>query len=174
MAAAYPLLRKDHGPGERVLDNALMYRAWAQSLCALRGATPPARQRALRVITQASVISDGVSEAGLPVELVAALFENFSDVDYLHHAHLRELKAADLPEDDRLNVLVSNQKGRYGATAAGAKVDLHLAIWNPFHTLDNPAPSVITWGYADGAMAVLKSWLEGQAPANAVPPVHLT
>ena len=174
LAAAYPLARKDYEPGQRELDNALMYRTWALALCALRGAKPPARNRALRVITQASVISDGVSEAGLPVELVAALFANFSDVEYLHHEHLRELKASDLPQDERLNVLVSNQKGRYGQSAAGAPVGLHLAIWNPFHTLDNAAPSVITWGYADGAMAALKSWLEGNAPANAVPPVHLT
>jgi beta-N-acetylhexosaminidase len=174
LAAAYPLERRDYAAGQREIDDALMHRAWAQSLCALRGAVPPARDRKLRVITQASVISDGVSEAGLPVEGVAALFAGFKDVIYVHHAHLREVKAGELLRDDRLNVLVSNQRGRYGAAAAGAEIDLHLAIWNPFHVLDNPAPSVITWGYADGAMAALKGWLEGRASATAVPPVHLT
>jgi len=119
------------------------------------------------------VISDGVSEAGLPVEGVAALFAAFTDVEFVHHEHLRDLTADELPSDGRLNVLVSNQRRRYGASAAGAAVGLHLAIWNPFHVLDNPAPSVITWGYADGAMSALRAWLEGRAPATAVSPVTL-
>jgi beta-N-acetylhexosaminidase len=173
LAARFPAERRDYAAGQREADDALMHKAWAQSLCALRGATPPATSRKLRVITQASVISDGVSEAGLPVEGVAALFAAFDDVEYVHHAHLRALKAGELPRDDRLNVLVSNQRGRYGAGASGAEIDLHLAIWNPFHVLDNPAPAVITWGYADGAMSALKGWLEGRTPAVAVPPVTL-
>ncbi|MBV8504003.1 MAG: beta-N-acetylhexosaminidase [Paucibacter sp.] len=173
LANAYPLERRDYAPGQREIDDTLMHRGWAQALCALRGAIPPALTRKLRVITQASVISDGVSEAGLPVEGVAALFAAFADVTYVHHAHLRELKAGELPRDERLNVLVSNQRGRYGAAASGAEIDLHLAIWNPFHVLDNPAPGVITWGYGEGAMTALQAWLEGRAPAPAVPPVTL-
>ena len=173
LATAYPLARRDYAPAQREADDELMHRAWSQSLCALRGATPPALDRKLRVVTQASVISDGVSEAGLPVEGVAALFAAFTDVEFVHHPHLRQLKAGELPRDDRLNVLVSNQRGRYGAAAAGAEIDLQLAIWNPFHVLDNPAPALITWGYGDGAMAALKSWLEGRISATAVPPVTL-
>ena len=173
LAAAYPLERHDYAPGQREIDNALMHRAWSLALSALRGAAPPALDRPLRVITQASVISDGVSEAGLPVESVAALFAAFKDVEFVHHEHLCELQAGELPRDGRLNVLVSNQRRRYGQDAVAAVVDLHLAIWNPFHVLDNPAPSVITWGYADGAMSALKAWLEGRAPAVATPPVTL-
>jgi len=173
LAERFPAARRDYAAGQREADDELMHRAWAQSLCALRGATPPGKDRKLRVVTQASVISDGVSEAGLPVEGVAALFASFDDVEYVHHAHLRALRAGELPRDDRLNVLVSNQRGRYGAAAVGAEIDLHLAIWNPFHVLDNPAPAVITWGYAEGAMTALKGWLEGRVPATAVPPVTL-
>jgi beta-N-acetylhexosaminidase len=175
LARAYPLARRDYAAGQREADDALMYRAWAQSLCALRGATPPAAERPLRVITQASVASDGVSEAGLPVEAVAALFDaHFRDVEFLHLPKLSALGAADLPRDGRLNVLVSNQRARYGAAAAEAAVDLHLAIWNPFQVLDLPqAPAVVTWGYAEGAMSALRAWLQGRQSATAQPPVTL-
>jgi beta-N-acetylhexosaminidase len=175
LARAYPLARRDYAAGQREADDALMHRAWAQSLCALRGATPPAAERPLRVITQASVASDGVSEAGLPVEAVAALFDaHFRDVEFLHLPKLSALGAADLPRDGRLNVLVSNQRARYGAAAAEAAVDLHLAIWNPFQVLDLPqAPAVVTWGYAEGAMSALRAWLQGRQSATAQPPVTL-
>lgn len=175
LARAYPLARRDYAAGQREADDALMHRAWAQSLSALRGAQPPAADRALRVITQASVASDGVSEAGLPVEQVAALFAgHFSDVEFLHLPKLSALGAADLPRDGRLNVLVSNQRARYGATAAEAAVDLHLAIWNPFQVLDLPqAPALVTWGYAEGAMSALRAWLQGAQAAAGVPPVTL-
>jgi len=173
LARAYPLSTLDYEPGQREADDALMHKTWAQALSALRGATPPAPDRPLRVVTQASVASDGVSEAGLPVEQVAALFEGFTDVEFLHLPHLGQLKAADLPRDERLNVLVSNQRKRYAGTAAAAPVDLHLALWNPFQVLDLPAPAVITWGYAEGALAALKAWLQGRADAPAKPPVTL-
>ncbi|MFY8116327.1 MAG: beta-N-acetylhexosaminidase [Roseateles sp.] len=175
LARAYPLARRDYAAGQREADDALMHRAWAQSLCALRGATPPAAERPLRVITQASVASDGVSEAGLPVEAVAALFDaHFRDVEFLHLPKLSALGAADLPRDGRLNVLVSNQRARYRAAAAEAAVDLHLAIWNPFQVLDLPqAPAVVTWGYAEGAMSALRAWLQGRQSATAQPPVTL-
>ncbi len=176
LARAYPLARRDYAAGQREADDALMHRAWAQSLSALRGAQPPAADRALRVVTQASVASDGVSEAGLPVEQVAALFAgHFSDVEFLHLPKLSALAAADLPRDGRLNVLVSNQRARYGAAAAEAAVDLHLAIWNPFQVLDLPqAPAIVTWGYAEGAMSALRAWLQGSQGAAGVPPVTLS
>ena len=176
LARAYPLQQTDYSAARRAADDALMHQAWAQALCSLRGALPPAAGRALRVNTQASVASDGVSEAGLPVEQVAALFAgHFSDVEFLHLPKLRELQPGDLPRDGRLNVLVSNQRARYGAAAREAAVDLHLAIWNPFQVLDLPqAASVISWGYAEGAMAALRAWLQGRLTAAAVPPVTLS
>jgi len=175
LARAYPLTQTGYAPEQRAADDALMHKAWAQALCGLRGAVPPAAARPLRLITQASVASDGVSEAGLPVERVTALFRGFADVELLQLPQLRALKAGDVPRDGRLNVLVSNQRARYGATAREAAVDLHLALWNPFQVLDLPqAPAVITWGYAEGALAALQAWLEGRQEAAAVPPVTLS
>ena len=173
LAEVYPLAAKEYAPAQREADDALMHRAWGAALCALRGAVPPAATRKLRIITQADVASDGVSEAGLPIERVAALFAGFADVEIVRHPNLRRIAAADTPRDDRLNVLVSNQRGRYFEGAREAAIDLHLAIWNPFQVLDHAAPAVITWGYADGAMQALKAWLEGRQPAVASAPVTL-
>lgn len=53
------LFRKNLG------DEALCRRGWARALCTPDGARPPARSDALRVVTQESVASDGVSEDGL-------------------------------------------------------------------------------------------------------------
>ncbi|MET0518789.1 MAG: beta-N-acetylhexosaminidase [Burkholderiaceae bacterium] len=174
LAAAYPLQQTDYEPAQRQADDALMHGAWGRALAALRGATPPARSRKLRVVTQASVASDGVSEAGLPVDGVRALFAGFDDVELIEHPSLRALQPGDLPSDERLNVLVSNQRGRYFEAARRAPIDLHLALWNPFQVLDHAAPAVVTWGYAEGAMAALKAWLEGRASASARPPVSLS
>ncbi|MDY0745157.1 beta-N-acetylhexosaminidase [Paucibacter sp. R3-3] len=173
LAEAYPLTQTAYAAEQRAADDALMHATWARALCALGGAKAPAPGRALRVITQASVISDGVSEAGLPVERVQALFASFADVELLQLPSLTQMQPGDVPRDGRLNVLVSNQRKRYAKAAGGAAIDLHLAIWNPFQVLDLPVPAVITWGYADGAMAALKAWLEGRAEANAQAPVTL-
>ena len=174
LAAAYPALTSDYTAEQRASDDTLMHTVWAQALTALRGATPPARGQPLRVITQASVISDGVSEAGLPASAVAALFDGFfDDVQFVHLPDLRALQASDVPQDGRFNVLVSNLRRRYGPAAAEVQLDLHLALWNPFQVLDLPAPALISWGYADGALAAVRAWLRGELRATAAPPVSL-
>ena len=151
-----------------------MNTAWARGLTAIGNPSVPARTQALRVIAQASVASDGVSEAGLPLDQVQALFSGFTDVESLPMAALRELDVGALPRDGRCNVLVSNHKGRFRAPSTAAGVDLHLAIWNPFQVMDIHSPAVVTWGYADGAIAALKAWLQGEAIASGVAPVALT
>ena len=114
-----------------------------------------------------------MSEAGLPLESVRTLFAGFADVQVHAVADLRQLRAQDLPRDGRVNVLVSNHHARYAAPLAPHAVDLHLAVWNPFHVLDVAAPAVVTWGYADGALSALKDWLEGRIEAHAHVPVPL-
>jgi beta-N-acetylhexosaminidase len=118
---------------------------------------------------QASVLSDGVSEAGLPFEQVRSLFSHFDDVEFVPVADLRHVEWSHLPRDGRCNLLVSNHHARYAQRAPAGCIDLHLAIWNPFHALDVAAPALVTWGYADGAMAALHAWLEDGARARPVP-----
>ncbi len=173
LARRFPLHTAPYGEEQQAQDVTLMNRAWARGLTAVGQPTAPKRSQPLRVIAQASVASDGVSEAGLPLEQVQALFAGFDNVEYLPVATLRELDISTLPRDGRCNVLVSNQKGRYRESSTAAGVDLHLAIWNPFQVMDIHAPAVVTWGYADGAMLALKAWLQGEAQAPGFAPVAL-
>jgi len=90
---------------------------------------------------------------------------------------LGELRALDwqaVPRDGRRTVLVSNHRDRYGAGSAAWRPDLHLVLWNPFQALDVAAPAVVTWGYADGALAALRAWLEGRGALPGHAPVRLT
>ncbi|WP_245213895.1 beta-N-acetylhexosaminidase [Rhodoferax sp. AJA081-3] len=174
LARRFPLHTRPYGEAQQAQDDALMTTAWARGLTAVGQPVAPARAQPLRVIAQASVASDGVSEAGLPLEQVQALFSGFANVQYLPVATLHDLDVATLPRDGRCNVLVSNHHGRYGASSTAAGVDLHLAIWNPFQVMDIRAPAIVTWGYADGAMRALKAWLQGEAQATGTAPVALT
>jgi len=174
LARRFPLHTSPYSETQRAQDDALMDTAWARGLTAVGQPVAPARTQPLRVIAQASVASDGVSEAGLPLEQVQALFSGFDNVQYQPVTTLHDLDVATLPRDGRCNVLVSNHHGRYGASSTAAGVDLHLAIWNPFQVMDIRAPAIVTWGYADGAMRALKAWLQDEAQATGTAPVALT
>ncbi|GAA5184918.1 hypothetical protein GCM10025771_40130 [Niveibacterium umoris] len=173
LAARFPALPGHYHPRQREADEALMRDAWARGLVALAGAQAPAKGTRLRVITQQSVASDGVSEAGLTAGDVEALFEGFDDVEFALLPDLSALRPDDLPQDGRFTVLVSNQRLRYGADARRCRPDLHLVLWNPYQVLDVPAPSVVTWGYATGALEAMHDWLEGRVTATAHAPVRL-
>jgi beta-N-acetylhexosaminidase len=79
-----------------------------------------------------------------------------------------------VPQDGRLTVLASNHRARYGDFARAWRPDLHLVLWNPFQALDVAGPTVVTWGYAEGALAGLRDWLEGKRVATARAPVQLS
>lgn len=181
LAQAFPSVAAPYSAEHIAADEQLMQEAWVRSLTAVGAPQAPALSRPLRVITQGAVVSDGVSEAGLPLDEVRGLFANFADVQYLALPELRRLQADQVPVDHRLNVLVSNQRTRYGAGAALAPIDLHCVVWNPFQTMDIAAPAVVTWGYAAGALRALRLWLGGDAHATGTapvalhhPPLHLT
>jgi beta-N-acetylhexosaminidase len=177
LAAKYPVAPRAYDPAQRVADDLLMRAAWARALTAFDGAgkkaQPPALNAPIRVVTQDSVECDGVSEAGLAADRVAELFAAFSDVLFVRMSDLRQVDAATFPQDGRFNVLVSNHRTRFGEAAATARPDLHLALWNPFQLFDIAAPSVVTWGYADGALDAVQAWLEGRAQAPGRSPVNL-
>jgi beta-N-acetylhexosaminidase len=115
-----------------------------------------------------------VSEAGLPASRVAEMFAGFADVQLVRVPDLRQVEAATFPQDGRYNILVSNHRTRFGAAATGARPDLHVALWNPYQLFDIVAPSLVTWGYCDGAIEAVRAWLEGRAQATARSPVKLS
>lgn len=173
LAARHPAEPVALAPAQREADEALMHEAWARALCTVGAARPPALHTPLRVITQGEVASDGVSEAGLPAAAVRQLFQRFADVEFIEVPALAELTPALLDEhaNVRTLVLVSNQRARYVHT--GLRPALHLALWNPFQVLDVAAPALVSWGYAEGALAAVRAWLEGRAQAHARAPVAL-
>jgi beta-N-acetylhexosaminidase len=174
LAQAYPVSPKPYDAAQRAADDAAMRAAWARGLTAFGRAAPPALDAPIRVVTQDSVECDGVSEAGLPAVRVRDRFSAVADVQFIRMPDLREISAATFPRDGRVNVLVSNHRTRFGASAAAARPDLHLALWNPFQLFDIAAPAVVTWGYADGALAAVQAWLEGRAQATGRSPVNLS
>jgi beta-N-acetylhexosaminidase len=173
LARRFPSDEARYADEVRRVDDMLRRRAWAQGLCALNRATPPAGDPPLRVITQRYVLGDGVSEAGISGERVTSLFDAFSDVDVVQVEDLLNVDASALPHDGRMTILASNIRARYGERISALRPDLHLILWNPFQALDFAVPSVITWGYAPGALDALRSWLEGRAPAPGRAPVPL-
>jgi beta-N-acetylhexosaminidase len=173
LARRYPAAATEYAADRRTADDALMHEAWARGLTAVGGATPPPRNARLRVITQASVDSDGVSEAGLPAERVQQLVAGFDDVEFMRLPDLKQIGDFGIKRDGRVNVLISNHRQRYPASAASVAIDLHLALWNPFQVHDIAAPALVSWGYADGALAAVQAWLQGRAGATGQAPVPL-
>lgn len=166
LAARYPLAPAGYESAQRADDEALMARAWAAGLTALRGAQAPRRDARLRVLVQNAVPTDMVSEAGPGAQQVLDLFAgHFSDVQPLLVDDLAALRWNELPQDGRLNVLVSTRRARYDERARDWRPDLHLVLWNPYQALDVDAPALLSYGYAGGALAAVRDWLRGAAPA---------
>lgn len=173
MADRYPVRMDDYTGAPRAADDQLMRHAWARGLCALRGAQAPAKDLPLRVLVQDEVPTDGVSEAGPTGQQVRALFREHAHVEFVSLQDITALDWSSLPQDGRFTVLASTHRGRYGEQARHWTPDLHLVLWNPFQALDVQAPTVISWGYADGALAALSAWMGGTLTAAGQSPVTL-
>jgi len=172
LAAAYPASAASDAAARKA-DHALMAEAWAAGLTALRGAKPPALNAPIRVIVQGDVPTDMVSEAGPKGRQAVALFAAFTDAQVQMVDDIAQLDWATVPSDGRTNVLVSTRRARYGAASKGWRPDLHIALWNPYQALDVAGPTVLTWGFAPGALDGLKAWLEGRAEATGRAPEGL-
>jgi len=173
LAQRYPAGPSDYAAPQRETDEALMRSAWARGITGIGSPHAPRLDQPLRVYAQRSVPCDGVSEAGPSGPQVAALFEAFADVEVVQLGELRGFDWSVVPRDGRATVLVSNHRDRYDAASRAWRPDLHLALWNPFQVLDIAAPAVVTWGYADGALAALRAWLEGRGALPGHSPVRL-
>jgi beta-N-acetylhexosaminidase len=153
-------------------DRALMERAWRAGLTALRSPQRPGRGARVRLVARADVVSDGVSEAGVPAASIAAALAQLYDVDLVTFADSETFDWNALPADGRFTILASTARRRYGPQACATwRPDLHLALWNPYQALDFPCPALLTYGFAPPALAAAVAWLAGEIDAPGVCPV---
>jgi beta-N-acetylhexosaminidase len=126
----------------------------------------------VRLVARQDVVSDGVSESGVPAASVAAALGRLYDVDLVTFADAECFDWSALPDDGRFTILASTSRRRYGPNArAGWRPDLHLALWNPYQALDFAAPALMTYGFAPPALDAVVAWLAGEAEAPGVCPV---
>jgi beta-N-acetylhexosaminidase len=164
-AGAVPYLTED-------ADRALMAEAWRRGLSARANPQRPAPGTRLRLVARQDVVSDGVSEAGVPAERIAASLGQLYEVDLVTFADADAFDWRSLPDDGRFTVLASTARRRYGPHACATwKPDLHLALWNPYQALDIDAPALMTYGFAPPALEAVNAWLRGEIEATGRCPV---
>jgi beta-N-acetylhexosaminidase len=153
-------------------DRALMAQAWRRGLTARGTPQRPAPGSRLRLVARQDVVSDGVSEAGVPAAAIAAALGTLYDVDLVTFADAETFDWDALPQDGRFTVLASTSRRRYGPHARETwRPDLHLALWNPYQALDFAAPALMTYGFAPPALAAVTAWLAGEIEAAGHCPV---
>ncbi len=170
LAASFPA-----GPVKYVTDiddRALMARAWRAGLTTLGRPQRPARGGKIRLVARADVVSDGVSESGVPAASVADALKRLYEVDLVTFADADTFDWSALPQDGRFTILASTSRRRYGPHARATwRPDLHLALWNPYQALDFDAPALMTYGFAAPAVDAAVAWLAGEQEAQGRCPV---
>ena len=153
-------------------DRALMADAWRRALTARGNPPRPAPGSKVRLVARQDVVSDGVSEAGVPASAIAAMLQSLFDVDLVTFADAEAFDWNALPQDGRFTILASTSRRRYGPHARATWTpDLHLALWNPYQALDFAAPALMTYGFAPPALDAVRSWLAGTIEAQGQCPV---
>jgi beta-N-acetylhexosaminidase len=153
-------------------DRALMADAWRRALTARGNPARPAPGSKVRLVARQDVVSDGVSEAGVPASAIAAMLSSLFDVDLVTFADAETFDWNALPRDGRFTILASTSRRRYGPHARATWTpDLHLALWNPYQALDFAAPALMTYGFAPPALDAVRAWLAGATGATGLCPV---
>jgi beta-N-acetylhexosaminidase len=153
-------------------DRALMAQAWRRALTARGTPHRPTPRAKVRLVARQDVVSDGVSEAGVPAGAVAAMLAQLFDVDLVTFADAERFDWSALPADGRFTILASTSRRRYGPHARATWTpDLHLALWNPYQALDFASPALMTYGFAPPALDAVRAWLAGAIDAEGRCPV---
>lgn len=172
LAQDYPCVQSTYTQQQDSEDRALMARAWKRGLTAYGQAQKPAIGSKVRLVISADVVSDGVSEAGISADKVAAMLSRVYDVETTCFTDANTFDWASVPQDGRFVILASTVRIRYNQHARQTwKPDLHLVLWNPFQSLDIAAPALITYGFAPPAIDAVEAWLRGDVSADGKIPV---
>jgi beta-N-acetylhexosaminidase len=170
LALAYPC--KPRSYKEDAADRVVMAEGWRRALTAYGVPRRPARGAHVRLVARQDVVSDGVSEAGVPAAVVADSLRQLYDVELVTYDDADSFDWGALPRDGRYTILASTSRLRYGEHARATwRPDLHLALWNPYQALDIAAPALLTYGFAQPALDAVNAWLSGQLEAQGRAPV---
>ncbi|KQV78627.1 beta-N-acetylhexosaminidase [Massilia sp. Root351] len=170
LAQAYPC--KPRSYKEDAADRQVMAEGWRRALTARGNPQRPAAGARVRLVARQDVVSDGVSEAGVPAAVVAASLGRLYDVELVTYSDADAFDWSALPQDGRYTMLASTSRLRYGAHARATwKPDLHLALWNPYQALDIDAAALMTYGFAAPALEAVNAWLAGALEAQGRCPV---
>jgi beta-N-acetylhexosaminidase len=170
LAQAYPCEPRPYT--EDAADRMVMAEGWRRSLTARGNPQRPAAGAKVRLVARQDVVSDGVSEAGVPATVLAATLGKLYDVELVTFANADSFDWSLLPQDGRYTMLASTSRLRYGAhPRATWTPDLHLALWNPYQALDINAPALMTYGFAAPALEAVNAWLSGDLEAQGRVPV---
>ncbi|WP_295998502.1 glycoside hydrolase family 3 protein [Rugamonas sp.] len=172
LALAYPCEPRPYNDAQDAADRAIMAEGWRRGLSARGTPRRPAPGARVRLVVRQDVVSDGVSEAGVPADVVAASLRRLYDVELVTFADADTFDWSTLPRDGRYTMLASTSRLRYGAHArANWTPDLHLALWNPYQALDIAAPALMTYGFAAPALDAVNAWLADELQAGGRVPV---
>jgi len=170
LAQQYPC--KSGAYEQDAADRVIMAEGWRRGLTARGNPQRPARGAKVRLVVRQDVISDGVSEAGVPAARVAESLGLLHDVELVTFADADTFDWRALPNDGRYTILASTSRLRYGPhPRATWRPDLHLALWNPYQALDIGSPALMTYGFAAPALDAINAWLEGRLEAAGTCPV---
>jgi len=165
LAAKYPCQARDYK--EDAADRLLMSHGWRRCLTTRGNPRRPLAGAKVRLVVRQDVVSDGVSEAGVPAAVVATSLGRLYDVELVTFADAETFDWSSLPADGRFVFLASTSRLRYGPNARNTwKPDLHLALWNPYQALDIDAPALITYGFAAPALDAVDAGLAVTLEAN--------
>lgn len=170
LAREYPCQPRAYA--EDAADRIVMEHAWRRCLTARGNPQRPAPGAKVRLVVRQDVVSDGVSEAGVPAAVVATSLGRLYEVDLVTFADADTFDWSALPDDGRFTILASTSRLRYGQHARSTwKPDLHLALWNPYQALDIDSPALMTYGFAAPALDAVTAWLAGSLEAEGKCPV---
>lgn len=172
LAVRFPCQATAYAASAELADRTLMQSAWQRGLTPYGQPQAPAPGSKIRLVISADVVSDGVSEAGIPAHKVAAVLAEIYDVETCTFADAESFDWTSLPQDARFTILTSTVRIRYNENARNTwKPDLHLVLWNPFQCLDIAAPALISYGFAPPAIAAVAAWFKGEVVAKGRVPV---
>ncbi|MGO4379902.1 beta-N-acetylhexosaminidase [Pseudoduganella sp. RAF53_2] len=170
LAQEYPCTPRAYA--EDAADREIMSEGWRRALTARGNPQRPAAGSKVRLVARQDVVSDGVSEAGVPAGVVAASLGKLYEVELITFSDANTFDWNALPQDGRFTFLASTSRLRYGDHARNNwKPDLHLALWNPYQALDIQSPALMTYGFAAPALEAINAWLSGALEAQGRCPV---